>query len=123
MKINGPFLISIVAHFPILIFLAAGLFFVASGTVKAGGVCFSRTWKLLQTNEMPKEEIQLAVMACETVRAYADMGGHANGATVVKGPTRKNPQVIVKLYKNGKFEKSCHVHINEKIIFESCTCE
>jgi hypothetical protein len=122
MKANGHFFTSIVVRFSILTFLSVGLLLGDSGTVYAGGLYFSRTWKILQTKDMPREKIQLAVMECETIRAYADMEGHLNGATIVKGPTSKNPHIIVNLYKNGNFEKSCHVYINKKFAFENCNC-
>jgi hypothetical protein len=85
MKTNGHFFTSIVVRFSFLTFLSAGLLLGDSGTAYAGGVYFSRTWQILQTKDMPREEIQLAVMECETILAYSDMEGHSNGATIVKG--------------------------------------
>ena len=99
------------------------MIFWVNGPVAAGGLHFTRTWQILNVDEMPIEEIKTAVMKCEGVAAYSDIPGDLTGAWVAAGPTKKDRTVIVKLLRNGDLKKTCKVKITRTRVFKTCTCE
>ncbi|MDE1714919.1 hypothetical protein PWG14_20740 (plasmid) [Chromobacterium amazonense] len=105
----------------------AALFLMTSHNAMAGYLDFSSNWDAPSTKPMSKKAASNVVMQCSAVKAYYSMAGQTSGAMVVAGPhetpTDKNTHLTVRLYKNNKHEKSCHVYVNTKLEYTSCSCE
>ncbi|MBL0907057.1 hypothetical protein G5645_03530 [Pectobacterium carotovorum] len=107
--------------------LVSSVFIFTSTVAHAGYLDFSSNWNAVSTVDMSKRSAENVVKQCNTVSSYANMPGTTTGAMVVAGPhttaTDKNMHLTVRLYKNNKHEKSCHVYINTKQQYTSCNCE
>jgi hypothetical protein len=92
----------------------------------AGYLSFSANWTAPSTVPMSKGAATSVVGKCPTVQTYSNMAGANNGATVVAGPhttqADHNLHLTVRLYKNGKHEKSCHVYVGKNNAYTSCSC-
>lgn len=93
---------------------------------RAGYLDFSPNWSAPATVPMTKRKAVNIVSRCNSVSAYANKSGENTGAMVVAGPhqtkTDHVTHLTVRLYKQGRHEKTCHVHINDKRQYQDCSC-
>ncbi len=92
-----------------------------------GYIDFSGNWNRVPEGEgISKRVARNIVGKCKEVQTFIEMPGDRSGAVIVaathKTQSDHKSHLTVRLYKEGKHVKSCHVYV-DKGRFQRCNCK
>jgi hypothetical protein len=111
-----------------VVIVAFGVIPFFTSQAYAGYLDVSGGWDTVPGITIPMNQRKARNVAgkCRTVQAYENMSGTSSGAMIVAGVHKTQADHVdhltVRLYKNGRHEKSCHVHVNSKSEYKDCSC-